>query len=282
MHSSSIRPTVTSDSLLVCLLRGYKMLLLLAFIGAAAGYALTSLTPVQWMSKMAIQPGQVAAATASDMQDRPIVPVPIILSRVNSPPFKMEVLQKMGLQDAGLNSAESVLIFETLQATASKADGLINWQVVALSPDVAKQALTVAFQILSEEHEHESGHSLQLLKLSLAQVSTDRERAASEYRRMYENLKTVPPAASGGIDAVLLSNVVVASARELHDLDQRKASLENALDPRHTYPTRKVFDAYVPSQPYAPRGLLYVLTGAAIGLILGMLLVLWRASRRGS
>lgn len=59
MHSSSIRPVAMSDSLLVYLLRGYKVLLLLALLGAAAGYALASFTRVQWMSKMTIQPGRL-------------------------------------------------------------------------------------------------------------------------------------------------------------------------------------------------------------------------------
>lgn len=66
-----------------------------------------------------------------------------------------------------------------------------------------------------------------------------------------------------------------------NELSRRAALYEDALNPARMYGTRPLAEMYiVPPGFLVPQSLLYMIAGAAIGLMLGILIVLFMSSRQ--
>jgi len=76
---------------------------------------------------------------------------------------------------------------------------------------------------------------------------------------------------------VLASNILITLGVESHKLRDRKRTLQAQLNPVQTYSTASEGRIELLEQPLSPRLSRFVAGGLVIGLLMGLLLSLWRS-----
>ncbi len=233
------------------------------------------------MARMVLQPGQVTEVVGNEVRTRPIEASSVILARYNLPSFKAEVLRRAGLPPADSGNSESKLVFDTLQASpARSAESLISTQVSSYSSSTAKKVLEVAFGMTKEAHEAEMQSTLAQMNIQFERATVGAKNAQQEYERAFTQLKDLK-SKNEESSAALVGMVVAAASQSANELSRRAALYEDALNPARMYGTRPLAEMYiVPPGFLVPQSLLYMIAGAAIGLMLGILIVLFMSSRQ--
>lgn len=224
--------------------------------------------------------GQVTEVVGNEVRTRPIEASSVILARYNLPSFKAEVLRRAGLPPADSGNSESKLVFDTLRASpARSAESLISTQVSSYSSSTAKKVLEVAFGMTKEAHEAEMQSTLAQMNIQFERA-TVAKNAQQEYERAFTQLKDLK-SKNEESSAALVGMVVAAASQSANELSRRAALYEDALNPARMYGTRPLAEMYiVPPGFLVPQSLLYMIAGAAIGLMLGILIVLFMSSRQ--
>ncbi len=278
--SETAPENLSTTALRIFFARSAKLLLLTSLIGALSAFALAYFQHPQWTAKMTVQIGQVTAPASSGLSASKLIEAQLTASdRYNLPSFRLGVLKEMKLPAPDADNDASALIFDSLRATPAKSPDLLNVQVTALSSEQASGALSASFRVLALEHEKVFVPTVDRMKADLADSAAKLAVAEQEYRRTYNALKSGGTTQSSSHDLFATNILAVISAQVLA-LSQRKVQFEEGLETLRTYPTRVLGELYVPQRPSSPGKLLYMVAGAAIGLMVGLMIALLRNSRR--
>lgn len=279
--SETASENLSSTALRIFFARSAKLLLLTSLIGALSAFALAYFQHPQWTAKMTVQIGQVTAPASSGLTASKLIEAQLTAAdRYNLPSFRLSVLKEMKLPAPDADSEASALIFDSLRAAPAKSPDLLNVQVTALSPEQALSALSASFKVLASEHEKVFVPTVSRMKADLADSTAKLVVAEQEYTRTYNALKSGGATAQAGSHDLFATNILAVISAQVLALNQRKVQFEEGLETLRTYPTRVLGELYVPQRPSSPGKLLYVVAGAAIGLMAGLMLALLRNSRR--
>lgn len=256
-----------------------KLMPVTAAIGAVAALGFSYVQHPQWTAKMTVQIGQVTSVSANGAgTSKPIETQLTAADRYNLPSFRLGVLKAMGLQPPDANHEDSALIFDSMRATPSKSLDLVNVQVVAYSREQAISALNESFKALSAEHEKAYMPAVNRMKEDLTATTAKLTDVEQDYQRTYIALRA--GAGQAAAQNLFATNILAQiNAQELA-LGQQKQQLEDSLQGLRTYPTRVLGDYYAPEPPSSPGKALYAISGAAIGLLVGLLIALRRSVRQ--
>lgn len=257
------------------------VLIVATVMGAAIAFGISKTAPDQWAARLVLQPGQITEVVGSEVRVRPLEASPVILTRYNLPAFKADVLKAAGLPPVDSGNRESKLVFETLQASPARSgDTLVSTQVSAFSAATAENVLNVAFGMIKAEHEREVQSVLAQMKAQFDRATVAARGAEREYERALAQLKELKGKGDEA-SATLLSMVISTTGQTAIEQSKRAALYEDAMNPARVYETRPLASVHIiPPGPLMPQSLAYMLAGGAIGLMLGILFLLYIASRR--
>jgi hypothetical protein len=273
MHQTPVTASPSHPGIIRQITRSAKLIVLTGVVGALAGGVVSHFLHPKWVGRMTIQIGQISAPQGEGVVSRPIENQLSAADRYNLPGLRLQVLKDLGLPAPDDGPRESRLIFDTLQATPSRAPDLIKLQVSASSREQATTALMASFKTFSAPHQQLFGPALSGLKSDLDNASAKLAAAEQDYTRSYQSVQSSSsPNGGTGNDArsVLVASTATLINQQILELRQQKATLQEAVSPLLTYPTRVVEAPYVPIRPSTPGAPVLVAIGAVVGLLLGL------------
>lgn len=249
-----------SDILL--LLKRYKWLLIGApVVAAVVAGAIVMQMPHLWEATALAQIGQIG-------QVGPIEPTPQAVGRVMNPSFMFTVFARLGVKpDESL--PELKLYRETFKAKQLPNTDLLELRLRAPSIDEAKKQITTTVNQLRDVHNAMLEPSINHMRLDLAAV----EKGIQDGRNAINELQQRILSSKSGSDSagtVLYFMLYQQRVTEVRELERKKLSVEEQLNPARTYPTALVGDIYVNNQPVAPKRKLIVSLAALMGLLSGV------------
>lgn len=273
MHQTPVTASPPHPAIVRQITKSAKLIVVTGIVGALVGGVVSYFLQPKWVGRMTIQIGQISSPQGNGVVSRPIENQLSATDRYNLPGLRLQVLRNLGLPAPDGGPRESRLIFDTLQATPSRAPDLIKLQVSASSREQAEAALMASFKRFSAPHEDMFSPALSALKGELDNASAKLAAAEQDYIRSYESVQSSSSQNGGkGNDArnVLVTSTATLINQQILDLRQQKAELQEAVSPLLTYPTRVVEAPYVPIRPSTPSTLVVIAIGAIVGLLLGL------------
>lgn len=265
------------------MVKSFKTILIVGMVGSVVGLLTARVIHPRWTAAMAIQIGQVSipAPGGGTSAPQPIENQLTATERYNLPSFRLQVLGELGLPVPDSGNRDANLIFNSLKATAGRSPSVINVQVSAYSREGASAALDAALKTFSATHRKLFEQATNVMQNNLANVQAKLAAAQHDYARTDRALKAATSsgnAGSGGARDVLLSNTAALLNAQILTLQQQVIAYQDALGPLRSYPTAAMGPAYVPVESSTPGVAIFVVAGAALGLIVGIGLVLLKSA----
>ncbi|NMV41897.1 hypothetical protein [Ralstonia insidiosa] len=267
------------------LAKSFKAIFLAGIVGAGVGLLAYQFIHPRWVASMVIQLGQVSVPDAKgSLVTQPLENQLTATERYNLPSLRLQVLEALGLPGPDTGNSDADLIFRSMKATAGRSPNVINVEVSAHSRESAASALEIALKVFSAAHRKLFDQAVSGVRSNLEITQNKLAAAQRDYAHINETIKSMAAplgsAANIGSREVLASNTITLINTQVIELQQQVATYQDALGPLRTYPTQAMGPAYVPVRPTTPSVAAFILTGAAIGLMLCGSLVLLRESFR--
>lgn len=262
------------------LAKSIKLVILTGVIGALVGAVMSPFVHPRWVARMTVQIGQISAPQGEgSVLSRPVENQLTAVDRYNLPALHLRVLSDLGLSAPENGDRASTLIFDSLLAAPARSADLIQLQVSAYSRAQATAALLASFKALSADQQKMFGPAVNDMKQQLADASAKLAEAERDYQSIQSS---TGEGNSGAPDSrnVLATNMATLINKQILDLRQQIAALQQSLSPLLTYPTRIVEAPYVPVRPSTPSTAMLIAIGAVLGLLLGVALAVHRIVRR--
>ncbi|KWR83194.1 MULTISPECIES: hypothetical protein [Cupriavidus] len=262
--------------------KSIKLIGLAGVIGALCGFAVFHFVPPRWTARITVQVGQISSPEGGAVTSRLVENQLTAVDRYNLPSSRLKVLNELGLQ-AGSDSKESRLIFESLLGSPGKGPNLINLQVSAYSREQAVAAMSSSVKLLAAEHQKLLAPSISRMSGDLANLTDKLKAAERDYANSYAWLVANAKQKNDPINSVRdvqLTNLTMLADRQSVELRHRIMQFQEALDPTSSYPTRPMGEIFAPDRPSTPGWAVFVAAGAVFGLALGTLLVVQRLASR--
>jgi uncharacterized protein involved in exopolysaccharide biosynthesis len=240
-------------------------------VGALIGGLVSFTHPREWEASSVLQIGEVDD-TLADRAPGPIDPPSRVVQRVMVEPFVDQVLSSLSLP---IESApESDLIRRSLTAEVVSNTDLVKFKVRAFSPELAKSVLQVTQSQIIATHSQIFDESVKRMRARLDGINADIAETEAK-REQISSTTSVRAPVSGATDGTanaLLGNMFDVQDRTLLDsMRNRRAELIQRLSPEHTFNTKPLAEVYVSRRSVSPRRLMYLLVGAVVGLVGGLL-----------
>lgn len=241
---------------------------------------LANVLPPRWQAETTLQIGKIPNSVSHDGSRTTIL---IEQPSQTAERLKLRELQDKVLTTVGLSTDEKLdphtnIFKRTLKATLIKNSDFIQIKVAGFSKEEAEKNLGTTANALIAVHNKLFYPSEKRLTTQLQnkvkQISaTQAERASLETRlasvgKSISNTQFAPN--------IVALNLLDSKELELRKLMSERASLEEALAPSQTYPTTVIDAVHVDDTPYFPKLSLFLAAGAFLGLLLGIVIVLWR------
>lgn len=287
MSATSIdSQTSTLDSVRL-LAKSFRVILLVGFIGAAAGLTAFQIVHPRWTAKVAVRLGQIASldAKGSLAAVQPIENQLTATERFNQPSFHLQVLNALGLPSPEAGNRDASLIFNSLKATAGRSPNVINIEVSAYSRESATGALEKSLETFSAGHRQLFDNTVRNMQSNLVSTQSKLAAAQQDYARVKETLKSATcPGSSSTVSAreVLVSSTATLISAQIIGLQQQVMAYQEALNPLRSYPTQAMAPVYVPARSSTPGVAIFLVAGAALGLMFGAAVALVRNSVRSA
>jgi uncharacterized protein involved in exopolysaccharide biosynthesis len=247
-----------------------------ALIGGTLGLAVAStLLAQQWEASVLIRVGQIGNAST------PIESPAWAMSRLKeSEPFENNVLKNLGLSP-NTSGSKAGLLRNALNVKIEKPD-LLYLSIRGTSREMAEQLASATVEELKDVHAKMAEPTIARWRKELDDVTLELERASREFERLSRLLDMQSNSITDRnlYQAVLASNILFARETELHGFRERKHTLQEQLSPERTFSTSSWGRTEVSEQPVSPKKSRFAAGGLIIGLLMGVLLALWRS--RGS
>lgn len=261
------------------LANSFKRILFVVVMGGIGGGLTSQFVHPRWTATMALQIGQVSipAPGSGTSASQPLENQLTAAERCNLPSSRLQVLGGMGLPNPDSGNRDANLIFESLKATAGRSPSVINIQVSAYSREKASAALDAALKTFSTSHGKLFEQTTNVMRSNLADVQTKLASAQRDYARTEQALKASTAsrdAGNVGARDVVASNTAALLNAQILTLQQQVIAYQDALGPLRSYPTTALGRAYVPVKPSTPGAVIFVIVGAAMGLVVAVGLIL--------
>ena len=278
--------TSTLDSVRL-LAKSFRVILLVGFVGAAAGLTAFQIVHPRWTAKVAVRLGQIASldAKGSLAAVQPIENQLTATERFNQPSFHLQVLNALGLPSPEAGNRDASLIFNSLKATAGRSPNVLNIEVSAYSRESAAAALERSLETFSAGHRQLFDNTVRNMQSNLTSTQSKLAAAQQDYARVKETLKSATsPGSSSTVSAreVLVSSTATLISAQIIGLQQQVMAYQEALNPLRSYPTQAMAPVYVPTRSSTPGIAIFLVAGAALGLVFGAAVALIKNSVRNA
>ncbi|MGS0621385.1 hypothetical protein ACU8YE_00575 [Ralstonia sp. VS2407] len=269
------------------LAKSFRVILLAGIIGAVAGLTAFQMVHPRWTAKVAVRLGQVASldAKGSLAAVQPIENQLTATERYNQPSVHLQVLNALGLPSPDAGNRDASLIFNSLKATAGRSPNVINIEVSAYSRESATAALEKSLEIFSAGHRKLFDNTVRNMQSNLAGTQSKLAAAQQDYARVNETLKSATSSRSApnvSTREVLASSTATLIRAQILGLQQQVVAYQDALNPLRSYPTEAMAPVYVPTHSSTPGIAIFIIAGAALGLMVGATLALFKNSVRST
>lgn len=243
-------------------------------VGALAGAAISHMLHPRWLARMTIQIGQISMSHDGTVVSRPIESQANAAVRYNLPGFRLSVIKDLGLPLPDEGDRDSRVIFDSMQATASRSSDMIDLQVSAYSREQASSALMASFQEFSTDHQKLFAPAVADSKRELDSTSAKLAEAERDYaltlKLARESTAQSKADTTNNSRDVIVGNTATLLNAQIVILKQQVVGLQQAISPILSYPTRVVEALYVPQKPATPSKTALTAIGAALGLLAGV------------
>jgi uncharacterized protein involved in exopolysaccharide biosynthesis len=249
--------------------------------GAVAGALVSFTHPREWEASSVLEIGQIDNGLVNQ-PTTPVDPPFRAVQRVKVEPFTDQLLRKLSLPVATGENAESDLIRRSINAEVVPTTDLVRLTVRGFSPDKAKSTLKAAQDDLIAIHDVIFREAVARLNKRLADIDSDIATAKAKRDQIESttSLGTRPGESTPPVN-VLLGNMFDVSDRALLEtLKKNRSDVTQQLSADRTFNTRPIAEIAVSQRPVAPKRSLYVIVGAMIGLLIGLLWAGRRHARR--
>lgn len=241
---------------------------------------LAKVLPPRWEAETTLQIGKMPNSIYAD-GSRPTVLIEQPAQAAER--LKLRELQEKMLVVVGLSTDEKLdvrtkLFKQTLKAILIKNSDFIQINVAGFSKEEAGKYLATAADALIASHNIMFAPTEKRLSIQLQDKIKQIAVIQAERARLETRLSSIGKSSS---DTQFAPNIVALNLLDSKELELRKlmterATLEEALAPSQTYPTRVIDAVHVDDRPYFPKLSLFLAAGAFLGLLLGMVIALWR------
>ena len=240
-------------------------------IGGALGLAVAFALPAQWEVNALIRVGKIGELNF-------VEPPRMAVIRTTQKPFRDGVLKRMGISPDGSNPKVD-LLFSSLKVKIDESD-LIGVSVRGTTPDDTVRFVEALIVELADAHARMMEPTITHWRKELDEINLELELTRKELEQMSrrpnrltslidnKNTYQVPLAIT-----IHLSRVIASS-----ELQKQKYILQKQLSPQQTFPTISFGQIEVSEQPVFPNKSILATSGLVIGLLIGILLALWRSS----
>jgi hypothetical protein len=221
--------------------------------------------------------GTLGLAVASTLIESPAW----AMSRLKeSEPFENNVLKNLGLSP-NTSGSKAGLLRNALNVKIEKPD-LLYLSIRGTSREMAEQLASATVEELKDVHAKMAEPTIARWRKELDDVTLELERASREFERLSRLLDMQSNSITDRnlYQAVLTSNILFSRETELRGFRERKHTLQEQLSPERTFSTSSWGRTEVSEQPVSPKKSRFAAGGLIIGLLMGVLLALWRS--RGS
>jgi uncharacterized protein involved in exopolysaccharide biosynthesis len=238
-------------------------------IGGALGLAVAFALPAQWEASALIRVGQ--------LEGFPVETLPRVVDRVTQNSFKDDALKRMGVSPDE-SDPKTGLLLSSLKVKIDKSD-LIGVRVRSTNPDDAIRFVDALIAELADMHVKVAEPTRQHRQDRVEEINMESRRLDSEIERLNGSLvkATREFSAANFSQVALMSSVLLAREVELRVFQEHKRALQELLSPAKTFPTSSFGRAEASEQPVFPKKSLFAASGLVIGLLMGVLLSLWRS-----
>lgn len=243
-----------------------------ALTGGALGLAVASTLPAQWEASVLIRVGQIGNAGT------PIESPAWAMSRLKeSESFENNVLKNLG-PSPNASGSKAGLLRNALNVKIEKPD-LLHLSVRGTSREMAEQLASATIEELKGVHAKMAEPTIARWRKELDDVTLELERASGEFERLSRLLDMQSNSITDRnlYQAVLASNILLSREAELRGFRERKHTLQEQLSPERTFSTSSWGQIKVSEQPVSPKKSRFAAGGLVIGLLMGILLALWRS-----
>jgi len=277
------QPAYEIDALLFRLRKHLIPLTLATFIGGIAGVGLAIFLPKQWEAKVLIQVGQTFAVSPDGVGTPTSLEQPARTAEwLQSQSVETEVLDSLGLPvEAGVNRDTDLLRAATKVRYLRGAE-LVEMSTRGYSPEQAKRVLMAYQANLVSTHGKLLAPALNRMKSDLSEVNAAIAVRSEEQASLESNAKY---GARLNATERFSANALVNQLRDhineqLRILQQRRVTLQEALNPERTFNSYAISPVSVAPRPVFPKRSVFGLLGAVIGALFGTILVTLRTSQR--
>ncbi|MCX7184828.1 MAG: hypothetical protein NTW90_06295 [Nitrosospira sp.] len=252
-------------------IRDYRAILLGgALVGGALGLAVAFALPAQWEASALIRIGHLGKSHL-------VEPPPMVVDRITQRSLKDDALKRMGVSPDELDPKINLLL-NSLKVKI-KESGLIDVHVRGTTPDDAIRFVDALIAELADIHTKMAEPTLLHWHSKIEEIDMESEPLNKEIERLNGFLAkaTGEFSAANFSQVALMNSVLLTHKGEMHRFLERKRVLQEQISPEHTFPTSSLGRAEVSTQPVFPKKPLFAASGLVIGLLIGILLALWRS-----
>ena len=188
-----------------------------------------------------------------------------------------QALKRMKVLPSAVNPNTS-LLRNSLKVRIEKTD-LVGVRVRGTTPDEAAHFANALIAELESVHVKMAGPTIRRWHDEIEKNDAELKRLSDETKRLNNILKILEKehSATNLFQAILASNVLLARETELNKSLERKNALQLEISPERTFPTSPLGQVEVSEQPVFPNKSIFTAGGLVIGLLMAVLLSLWRS-----
>lgn len=280
--TSTQQPGFDVDAVSAKLRKHWALLAVSILVGGVAGVGVATIVPKQWEAKSLIQVGQIYSVSPDGVPATTNLESPARTAEwLQSPATEEKVLVALGLPTAVSGNSDADLLRASTKIRYLRAAELIEMNTRAYSPEKAKQVLTTYQAELVATHEKLLAPALNRLKSDMTDVNAGIERRLREQASLETNsMEGKKLSATERFSAnALLNQVQERIDTQLRALYQRRAALQEQLNPERTFNTFAVSPVTVANRPVFPKRSVFALLGAVAGALIGAAVVALRGSK---
>ncbi|PRC90586.1 hypothetical protein S2091_4706 [Solimicrobium silvestre] len=264
VNSAPFMSTDPQPSIFSLLKRHIWRFAVVGIVCAAIALGTAMLRPLQWKADLLFQIGQVGNAAGILIDPNNVV------QRIKFPGFAAQILSALNLPEDLNADPRSKLISSSFTASVVKGGSLINLSVNGFSKEDAIKNLQASFLLIEKEHEQLLTPLVSRLKKNLDEVNENISKIEIERQSIFEPISKINTPAmidKKFSESIVLVNTLKVRDSELHGLHDQKNSIEDQLNPSHTFNT-KIFDKiFVSFNPESRNISTFTLLGLLFGLI---------------